>query len=167
MRTGFIVANEEIIHAYANANTILNLACGNVGPAIAGKLFEDREVSRIGREMIMPFLPQPRAMELAIEACSDLPVYVHKPEGAIFLWLWFKGLPVNSSQLYQLLKEAGCVIIPGHDSLWVLMRNGRIRMNVYACHMRRTRSRLRRGLRLLRAKCESFMRNSGNLQAAS
>ncbi len=118
VRTGFIVANEEIIHAYANANTILNLACGNVGPAIAGKLFEDREVSRIGREMIMPFYRDKamRAMELAIEACSDLPVYVHKPEGAIFLWLWFKGLPVNSSQLYQLLKEAGVLIIPGHDS---------------------------------------------------
>lgn len=118
VRTGFIVANEEIIHAYANANTILNLACGNVGPAIAGKLFEDREVSRIGRDMIMPFYRDKamRAMELAIEACSDLPVYVHKPEGAIFLWLWFKGLPVNSSQLYQLLKEAGVLIIPGHDS---------------------------------------------------
>ncbi|MEK9648272.1 MAG: aminotransferase class I/II-fold pyridoxal phosphate-dependent enzyme, partial [Gammaproteobacteria bacterium] len=71
VRTGFIVANEEIIHAYANANTILNLACGNVGPAIAGKLFEDREVSRIGREMIMPFYRDKamRAMELAIEAC--------------------------------------------------------------------------------------------------
>jgi len=43
-------------------------------------------------------------------------MYVHKPEGAIFLWLWFKDLPVHSTQLYQLLKEAGVLIIPGHDS---------------------------------------------------
>ncbi|NBS26345.1 MAG: valine--pyruvate transaminase [Gammaproteobacteria bacterium] len=118
VRTGFIVASEEMIHAYANANTILNLACGNVGPAIAGKLFEDREVLRIGSELIMPYYRDKamRAMELVIEACSDLPMYVHKPEGAIFLWLWFKDLPVHSTQLYQLLKEAGVLIIPGHDS---------------------------------------------------
>ncbi|MFZ8929209.1 MAG: valine--pyruvate transaminase, partial [Pseudohongiellaceae bacterium] len=105
VRTGFIVASEEMIHAYANANTILNLACGNVGPAIAGKLFEDREVLRIGSELIMPYYRDKamRAMELVIEACSDLPMYVHKPEGAIFLWLWFKDLPVHSTQLYQLL----------------------------------------------------------------
>jgi len=118
VRTGFIVASEEMIHAYANANTILNLACGNVGPAIARKLFEDREVLRIGSELIMPYYRDKamRAMELVIEACSDLPMYVHKPEGAIFLWLWFKDLPVHSTQLYQLLKEAGVLIIPGHDS---------------------------------------------------
>ena len=118
VRTGFIVASEEMIHAYANANTILNLACGNVGPAIAGKLFEDRKVLRIGSDLIMPYYRDKamRAMELVIEACSDLPMYVHKPEGAIFLWLWFKDLPVHSTQLYQLLKEAGVLIIPGHDS---------------------------------------------------
>lgn len=118
VRTGFIVASEELIQAFATANTILNLACGNVGPAIAGRLFEHREVLDISTRLIMPYY-RDRAfgtMELFIEALSDLPFYVHKPEGAIFLWLWFKGLPVTSARLYDMLKEAGVLVIPGHDS---------------------------------------------------
>jgi len=39
VRTGIIVANEELIEAYSNANTVVNLACGNLGPTIARELF--------------------------------------------------------------------------------------------------------------------------------
>lgn len=118
VRTGFIVASEEMIQAYASANTILNLACGNVGPAIAGRLFENRQVLEMGKNLIMPFYRDKAfsTMELFIDAMTDLPVYVHKPEGAIFLWLWFKDLPVTSARLYEILKAAGVLIIPGHDS---------------------------------------------------
>ena len=118
VRTGFIVASEEIIHAYAAANTILNLACGNVGPAIASKLFEDREVFELSKKVIMPFYRDKafNTMDKFILAMDDLPFYVHKPEGAIFLWLWFKDLPVSSARLYEILKEAGVLIIPGNDS---------------------------------------------------
>lgn len=118
VRTGFIVANEEIIQAYANANTILNLACGNVGPAIAGRLFQNREVLELSKNIIMPYCRE-RAfttMDWFIESMDDLPMYVHKPEGAIFLWLWFKDLPVSSVRLYEILKQAGVLVIPGHDS---------------------------------------------------
>jgi valine--pyruvate aminotransferase len=118
VRTGFIVASEEIIQAYASANTILNLACGTVGPAIASRLFQDREVLDISSKLIMPYYRDRafRTMELFIEAMGDIPCYVHKPEGAIFLWLWFKGLPVTSARLYEILKAAGVLVIPGHDS---------------------------------------------------
>ena len=37
---------------------------------------------------------------------------IHKPEGAIFLWLWFDGLPISSQELYERLKEKGTLIIP-------------------------------------------------------
>lgn len=118
VRTGFIVASEALIQAYATANTILNLACGNVGPAIAGRLFENREVLTISSKMIMPYYRDRalKTMELFIEALGDIPCYVHKPEGAIFLWLWFQQLPVTSARLYEILKAAGVLIIPGHDS---------------------------------------------------
>lgn len=118
VRTGFIVASEEIIHAYATANTILNLACGNVGPAIAGRLFRNREVLEISEKLIMPYY-RDRAfatMDRFIEAMDDLPFYIHKPEGAIFLWLWFRDLPVSCHRLYEILKDAGVLVIPGHDS---------------------------------------------------
>ena len=32
---------------------------------------------------------------------------IHKPEGAIFLWLWFKDLPITTELLYQRLKKRG------------------------------------------------------------
>ncbi len=34
VRTGIIIAREDIIRAYTNANTIVSLACGNLGPAL-------------------------------------------------------------------------------------------------------------------------------------
>ncbi len=39
VRTGIIVAREDIVQAYSNANTVVSLACGNLGPTIARELF--------------------------------------------------------------------------------------------------------------------------------
>lgn len=41
-------------------------------------------------------------------------VLVHKPEGCIFLWVWFRDLPIRAEELYFKLKEKGVLIIPGH-----------------------------------------------------
>ena len=37
---------------------------------------------------------------------------IHKPEGAIFLWVWFDDLPISTTELYQILKDQGTLIIP-------------------------------------------------------
>ena len=37
VRTGIVIAREEIIDAFTNANTIVSLACGNLGPDFPGK----------------------------------------------------------------------------------------------------------------------------------
>ncbi len=37
---------------------------------------------------------------------------IHKPEGAIFLWLWFKDLPISTELLYQRLKKRGVLMVP-------------------------------------------------------
>lgn len=118
VRTGFIVASEEVIHAYATANTILNLACGNVGPTIARELFKGGEILRISSELIMPYYRDKamQALEWFMEELGDLPFYIHKPEGAMFLWIWFKDLPVSCQQLYECLKQRGVLVIPGHNS---------------------------------------------------
>jgi valine--pyruvate aminotransferase len=51
-------------------------------------------------------------------ACFDvalhgLPYRIHQPEGAIFLWLWFEGMPISSDELYQRLKRRGVYVIAG------------------------------------------------------
>ncbi len=55
VRTGIIVAREDIIHAYTNANTIVNLACGNLGPALAKALFDSGEILSLTRQYVTPF----------------------------------------------------------------------------------------------------------------
>jgi valine--pyruvate aminotransferase len=49
------------------------------------------------------------------DALGDLPYHIHKPEGAIFLWLWLEGLPISSQTLYERLKQRGVLIVPGHN----------------------------------------------------
>jgi valine--pyruvate aminotransferase len=44
---------------------------------------------------------------------SDLPWFLHRGEGAIFAWLWFRDLPTSDRQLYQQLKQAGVIAVPG------------------------------------------------------
>jgi valine--pyruvate aminotransferase len=117
VRTGIIVANEQIIQAYTNANTIINLACSNLGPALVKALFASGEMVSLTRDCVTPFYRQ-RAQETAQwfrESLGDLPFHIHKPEGAIFLWLWFEGLPISSQELYQRLKRRGVLIVPGHN----------------------------------------------------
>ena len=42
-------------------------------------------------------------------------VYLHKVEGAFFMWLWFKDAKITSETLYQKLKEQDVYVIPGHN----------------------------------------------------
>jgi valine--pyruvate aminotransferase len=122
VRTGIIVAREEIIRAYANANGIVNLACGNIGPAIATELFRTGEILTLTREHVTPFYRE-RAHKAVCAfrlALGDLPYHIHKPEGAFFLWLWFEGLPISSQELYERLKKRGVLIVPGHHCFFGL-----------------------------------------------
>lgn len=116
VRTGIIVAREDIIEAYANANGIVNLACGNIGPAIATELFRNGDIVRLTRDHVTPFYRKRSAETVGWfqSAMGNVPYRIHKPEGAFFLWLWFEGLPVSSQELYQRLKRRGVLVVPGH-----------------------------------------------------
>jgi valine--pyruvate aminotransferase len=117
VRTGILVAREEIIQAFTNANTIISLACGNLGPALARALFAGGEILSLCRDHVTPFYREraQQAVQSFRERLGDLPFQIHRPEGAIFLWLWFEGLPITSAELYRRLKERGVLIVPGHN----------------------------------------------------
>ena len=116
VRTGIVIASEEVISAFASANTILSLACGNVGPALASGLCRDKSLLKISRQYIKPFYQAKAELALGLfrRYLDDLPWRIHKPEGAIFLWLWFEGLPIESEELYQRLKTRGVLVVSGH-----------------------------------------------------
>jgi valine--pyruvate aminotransferase len=115
-RTGIVIARPEVIDAFAKANTILSLACGNFGPALAHHLLQDGKILALSREHIAPFYRARMQHAVAVfqRELGDLPCRIHKPEGAIFLWLWFEGLPISSEQLYQRLKVRGVLVVSGH-----------------------------------------------------
>ncbi|BBM63360.1 valine--pyruvate transaminase [Vibrio alfacsensis] len=115
VRCGIVIASEEITQALTNMNGIISLAPGSVGPALANHIIGKGDLLKLSSEVIKPFYKQKsqRAVELLQEAITDKRFRIHKPEGAIFLWLWFDELPITTMELYQRLKARGVLIVPG------------------------------------------------------
>lgn len=115
VRTGIIVANRDIIRALSSMAAIMNLAPGSFGPELALDLVKTREIISMSNEVIQPYYRErvKQAIDWICDAMEGYPCYVHKPEGAIFLWLWFPGLPITSHELYERLKARGVLVIAG------------------------------------------------------
>ncbi|GAJ78591.1 LOW QUALITY PROTEIN: valine-pyruvate aminotransferase [Vibrio sp. JCM 18905] len=115
VRCGIVIASEEITQALTNMNGIISLAPGSVGPALANHIIAKGDLLKLSSEVIKPFYKQKsqRAVELLQEAITDERFRIHKPEGAIFLWLWFDELPITTMELYQRLKARGGIDSPG------------------------------------------------------
>lgn len=115
VRCGIVIASEEVTQALTNMNGIISLAPSSVGPAIANHMIEKGDLLRLSSEVIKPFYKEKslRAVELLQEAIDDPRFRIHKPEGAIFLWLWFDELPITTMELYDRLKARGVLIVPG------------------------------------------------------
>lgn len=115
VRCGIVIASEEVTQALTNMNGIISLAPNSVGPAIANHMIEKGDLLRLSSEVIKPFYKDKslRAVELLQEAIDDPRFRIHKPEGAIFLWLWFSELPITTMELYDRLKARGVLIVPG------------------------------------------------------
>jgi len=116
LRTGIVIAKPEIIAALTAMNAIISLSPVSFAPVLARNLLVNRQIIALSREIIQPFYR--KKMEKAVSAVEDhfagIPCRVHKPEGAMFLWLWFEGLPITSLELYHLLKDNGVLVVSGH-----------------------------------------------------
>ena len=117
VRTAFIVADPAIVKALSNMNAIVSLANGNMGQAILTPLLQDDRLIQIGRDVIRPFYRErsDAAKQILTTALGErVPWALHKQEGAFFLWLWIKGLPIPAAELYRRLKARNVLVIPGH-----------------------------------------------------
>lgn len=116
LRTGIVVAREEIVEALAAMTAVLSLAPNNAGAALAGRLLASGELSALSAGMIRPFYESRsrEAVAWLADSLDGTAFRIHRPEGAFFLWLWLEGLPVPSSQLYRRLKERGVFVLSGH-----------------------------------------------------
>ena len=115
-RTGIVVAHEDVIHALSVMNAVVGLANNNLGQALVRPLLESGEILQMSREVIRPFYEERslRAIAQVRESFDDsLPYNIHASEGAFFLWLWFRDLPVSTRVLYERLKERSVLVVPG------------------------------------------------------
>lgn len=114
-RTGIVIARKEIALALSSVNAIASLATGTVGQAIVEPLVASGEILSLSRDVVRPYYAAKRktALDTIATVFAGLPVRVHESEGAIFLWLWFEDMPIESRLLYQRLKERGVLVLSG------------------------------------------------------
>jgi len=115
-RTGIIIAKPEVIEAITGLNSVMSLAVSSVGPVLLRDLVESGCIIELGRDVIRPFYRERADLALgwlqsALDGCE---YFVHRPEGAFFLWLWVPGMSITSDELYRRLKDRGVYILPGH-----------------------------------------------------
>lgn len=116
-RTGIVVAHPEIAGAVAAMSSVVGLSNPNIGQAIMRPLVEDGGILRLSNEVVKPFYIEKSRQARAWVAeffGERFDYYIHRSEGALFLWLWFPGLPVSAKELYARLKDRGVLIVPGH-----------------------------------------------------
>ena len=116
VRTGIIVAREEIIKAVSSLNAIMSLAPGSFGALLTEELVGSGEIIDLGKKIIKPFYKKKleKAMSCVGKELEGVPYRVHRPEGSMFLWLWFEDLPITSLELYERLKKRGVLVVSGH-----------------------------------------------------
>ncbi len=115
VRTGIVIANEHTIEMLSHLNAIYQLAIGSTGPALVNSLVKSGKILKLSQNVIRPYYRQ-RMQEAANwvkHYMRDIPVLIHQPEGAIFLWLWFKNLPISTLELYRRLKSRGIFVVAG------------------------------------------------------
>lgn len=114
-RTGIVVASKEVCRQISSMTSIVGLANANVGQEILRPLVASGEILRLSREVVRPFYEErSRAARdwFAREFEDEVPYYIHRSEGALFLWVWFEDLPITAKELYQRLKKRGVLVVP-------------------------------------------------------
>ncbi|MFM7180412.1 MAG: valine--pyruvate transaminase, partial [Verrucomicrobiales bacterium] len=115
-RTAVVVAPPEIARAVQSLTAVTGLANGNVGQAIVEPLLRSGEILGLSRDVIRPFYEAKANHALACVGeffPDEMDYHLHVNEGALFLWIWFKDLPIPTSQFYERLKKRRVLIVPG------------------------------------------------------
>ena len=116
LRTGIVIASEEVAAALTAMNAVFSLANGSVGQALAEELLASGELLEISRTVVQPYYRD--RSERAVAAVhrhfgERFPWSAHRSEGSLFLWIWFRELPGTTRDLYERLKARDVIVVPG------------------------------------------------------
>jgi valine--pyruvate aminotransferase len=95
---------------------ITGLSNPSIGQQITLPLIRSGKILKLSEEVIRPYYKEKSliARQASREIFGDdFTWHMHVSEGALFLWMWFPGLPISSKELYQRLKKREVLVIPG------------------------------------------------------
>jgi valine--pyruvate aminotransferase len=159
LRTGIIIAREDVADALTAMNAVFSLANGSVGQALTEDLLATGELLDLAREVIQPYYREKSERAVAsvhTQFGERFPYSIHRCEGSLFLWIWFKELPGTTRELYERLKARDVIVVPGeyfffgNDEPWE-HRDRCIRVN-YAMDMEDVDT----GIRLIAEEVENM-----------
>lgn len=115
-RTGIVIGPEPICRAVASMTAVVGLANGTIGQALTLPLFQDGSIIDYCKTVVRPYYEtrSRRAVAIIQEKFQGISYRIHEPDGALFLWLWFPELKIGNQELYNRLKDAGVLVVPGH-----------------------------------------------------
>lgn len=116
-RIGVAIGDPDRIEILQSFQTNLCIHSSRYGQAIAAQAINSGALAEISVNVIRPYYQHKfTVLETALNQFmpKDLPWFLHRGEGAIFAWLWFKDLPITDWDLYQQLKQVGVIVVPGN-----------------------------------------------------
>ena len=117
-RVGIAIGDERIIQVLEAFQTNICIHSGRYGQAIAAHAIRSGLLAEISVNVIRPYYQTKLALLQSVldqQMPATIPWFLHRGEGAIFAWLWLKDLPISDWQIYQQLKQAGVILVPGHS----------------------------------------------------
>ncbi|MEO0373958.1 MAG: valine--pyruvate transaminase [Cyanobacteria bacterium P01_A01_bin.17] len=115
-RVGIAIGDQAIIQTLEAFQTNVCIHSGRYGQAIATRAINSGALAQLSSTVIRPYYQAKlNILETALEQHfpDNIPWFLHVGEGAIFGWLWFQNLPISDWDLYQELKAAGVLVVPG------------------------------------------------------
>ncbi len=114
-RIGIAIAHEDLISALESFQSNANIHSSRFGQAIAAEAMASGELASLSRRIIRPHYQAKLAwLEAELDQhMPDVPWYMHAGEGGMFVWLWFRDLPISDSELYEKIKRERVMVVPG------------------------------------------------------
>jgi valine--pyruvate aminotransferase len=115
-RVGVAIAREEIINVLQSFQTNACIHSSRYGQAIAARAIASGQLAHLSESVIRPHYQRKYAVlaeALQQEMPKSLSWFLHAGEGSIFAWIWFRDLPTSDRHLYNELKQAGVIVVPG------------------------------------------------------
>ncbi|MGD2183018.1 valine--pyruvate transaminase [Lusitaniella coriacea] len=115
-RIGIAIGNPELIEVLESFQTNACIHSPRYGQAIAARAIASGKLADIAETVVRPHYQHKfTVLETTLDAVmpKNIPWFLHQGEGAIFAWLWFPDLPQSDWELYQALKKAGVIAVPG------------------------------------------------------